>query len=204
MKHGGKEKSGSSAATAESWANRLRRGEVEAVGQVRARVQRILAFRGLSIPQEERGDLEQEIMTQVWQAVNRTGFDATAGFWGFVEVVASRRCIDWFRTRREILPLQPDLHAPDPDPLQETLKNERLALAANSLAALDPTCRKLISLHLEEKKSYRELAQILGKSEGALRVQMYRCVQSARKILRKLEKTRARQKETQPEAARPS
>lgn len=34
-------------------------------------------------------------MTEIWRAVNRSGFDVSLGFWGFVETVTARRCIDW-------------------------------------------------------------------------------------------------------------
>ena len=78
----------------------MRLGEAAAVDHVRARVRKILAFKRLRIPDQDRDDLEQEIMTEVWQAVNRPEFDFTAGFWGFVEIVTSRRCIDWLRSRK--------------------------------------------------------------------------------------------------------
>ena len=87
------------------WARRMRLGEAAAVDHVRARVRKILAFKRLRIPGQDRDDLEQEIMTEVWQAVNRPGFDFTAGFWGFVEVVTSRRCIDWLRSRKVSAPI---------------------------------------------------------------------------------------------------
>jgi DNA-directed RNA polymerase specialized sigma24 family protein len=76
------------------------RGRPEAVNEVRQRVERIVAFRGYRIPTEEKRDLVQEVMTQLWSAVNRADFDAGGGFWGFVEVVTARRCVDWLRRRR--------------------------------------------------------------------------------------------------------
>jgi RNA polymerase sigma factor (sigma-70 family) len=158
-------------------------GDAAAVDHVRARVRRILAFKRLRIPDQDREDLEQEIMTEVWQAVNRPGFDLTAGFWGFVEVVASRRCIDWLRSRRVRLPLSEDLLDSGKSPLQKTLDNERTGLAEKVLAALDPDCRKLILLRLREGCSYSAIARDLGKTEGALRVQMYRCIRAAQQLL---------------------
>lgn len=172
--------------SSESWAHRLRRGDASAVLQVRERVCKILAYRGLGIPEGERDDVEQEIMMQVWQAVNRPDFDASAGFWGFVEVVTARRCIDWVRGHRARLPLRPTLRDRRKGPFQRTLDGERVRLVAAAVAELDPPCRELISLHLDQGRSYRQLSKILGKSEGALRVQMYRCIRSARRSLEKL------------------
>lgn len=165
------------------WARRMQRGEAAAVDHVRERVRKILRFKRLGIPGQERDDLEQEIMTVVWQAVNRPGFDFTAGFWGFVEVVSSRRCIDWLRSRKVSAPISEDLLDSGKSPLQKTLDNERADLAEKVLATLDPDCRKLILLRLREGRSYSKIARDLGKTEGALRVQMYRCIRAAQQLL---------------------
>lgn len=162
---------------------RIRAGEPDAVQQVRRRVRKILGFKGLRVPDDQRDDLEQEVVTQVWQAVNRPRFDPDGGFWGFVELVTSRRCIDWLRSRKPSSPLNESLEDRGPGPLGRTLSQERTKLALSVLESLDPSCRELISLRVGEGLSYRELATRLGKSEGALRVQMFRCVQRSRELL---------------------
>lgn len=172
------------ACTPADWAIRLRRGDPSAAREVRTRVSRILQHGTLSIPDDEREDLEQGVLAEVWQAVNRTGFDFSGGFWGFVEVVTSRRCIDWLRTRKQSLPLIEHLpHSHTGRPLKEILEKERARLAADVLASLGAPCRKLITLKLHRDMRYSEISEILGKSEGALRVQFYRCIRSARKLL---------------------
>lgn len=170
----------------EHWARRLQCGDPDAVRVVRERVGRILSYGALEIPSQDRDDLAQEIMTEIWQAVNRSRFDLSAGFWGFVEVVTSRRCIDWLRARREGTSLADDLVSGAKGPLRQTLEREQGRLASQVLMSLEPQCRELITLRLRDDLSYREIAKILGKSEGTLRVQVYRCVQHARKTLQRL------------------
>jgi RNA polymerase sigma factor (sigma-70 family) len=153
---------------------------------VRERVRRILGFRRLGIPSHELADLEQEVMTQVWRAVNRPGFDPGAGIWGFVEIVTSRRCIDWLRSRRPVLPLDETMRDRARDPLGSALGLESRRLASEALASLDSSCRELISFRIGEGMSFKELSARLGRSEQALRVQMYRCVRAARKSLERL------------------
>jgi RNA polymerase sigma factor (sigma-70 family) len=131
-------------------------------------------------------DLEQEIVTQIWQAVNRPRFDAEAGFWGFVELVTARRCIDWLRARRSVVPLSDALLDLRDDPLEMTLGDERTRIASGALEYLDSGCRELIHLRLKTGWSYQELSSRLGKSEGALRVQMHRCIQKAREAFERL------------------
>lgn len=137
------------------------------------------------MPHEDRNDLEQEVMTQLWQAVNRAGF-STDRFWGFVEVLTTRRCIDWLRTRRDTVPLDETFASTTPGPLGAALAQEDTELAHAALAQLAKPCRDLIYLHFAMRKPYKELSGLLGKSEGALRVQLHRCVAEARRILAEL------------------
>jgi RNA polymerase sigma-70 factor (ECF subfamily) len=148
-------------------------------------VRRILTFRRLGIPREERRDLEQVIVVQLWEAVRRQGFEG-AGFWGLVETVAARRSIDWLRARRDevdadALPEQPDPHH---GPLRRVLDRERAERLEAILARLSPDCRELLRLHFMEGKPYAEIAAETGKSQGALRVQLHRCVKRAGGLLR--------------------
>ena len=177
--------------TSEQWVGRLRRGEAEAVRQVRFRVAQILRGRRLHIPPQERDDLEQQIVTEVWQGVNRSSFDVSIGFWGFVEVVSSRRCIDWLRSRRQAGdPLDAEIRDRRADPLQRSLREERSRRAAQILASLEPSCRDLIVMRFREDLSYRRIAERLGKDEGAVRVQMYRCIRRARREVEELPRAR--------------
>jgi len=169
----------------EVWARRLQRGEPTAVNKVRQRVRKILSHGRLAIPGQERDDLEQQVVTEIWQAVHRPGFDFTGGFWSFLEVVTSRRCIDWLRTRKDEDVLVDQYRSRTRGPLQQTLQRERAVVALEVLSALKPACRHLITLRFQQGMTYAEIATHLGKSEGALRVQFHRCIESARKILKR-------------------
>lgn len=173
--------------SAQSWAQGLRNGEPRAVERVRERVGRILAYRGLRISRQDLDDLQQEVLVQIWRSVSRPDFDSSAGFWGFVELVAARRCIDWLRTRKHAIPPDDDLRSSSKSPFEHTLGRERASLASAVLARLHPDCRRLITLRLRDGLPYSELAPILGVSEGALRVRLYRCIGSAQKIVRELQ-----------------
>ena len=157
----------------------LKRGDREATDAVRHRVRKVLAFRGYGIPTEERRDLEQIVLVQLWEAVDRPGFDASR-FWGLVEVLTARRCVDWLRRRRP-LTVEVTEALPDPQsrPDESAIARQRLEVARSVLKELPATCRQLLDLHVAKGLSYREISRLLGKSEGALRVQMTRCIQRA-------------------------
>lgn len=126
-------------------------------------------------------------MTQLWRAATGPSFDTQAGFWGFVEVVTARRCIDWLRSQRASEPLDESLIDGREGPLDQALHEERLRLASAVLKRLSGRCQELIQLRVREKKSYREISKMLGKSQQALRVRLFRCIQAARLKLDELE-----------------
>lgn len=165
-------------------AERLRQRDPAGIAQVRARVRRLLAHTSFRIPAADREDLEQEILVQLWQIVCRPGFDDGPGFWKLLEVVTCRRAIDWRRAVRPGGPMTTDPLDPRPNVLGELLNDERRRLARQALEQLAPPCQELVRLHVFEGKTYDEIARLQGRKPGALRVQMYRCVQHARSILR--------------------
>ena len=159
------------------------RGAPGAVDRIRRRVRRIAACSAYRIPRTEREDLEQEVMAQLWQAVNRPGYDSSRRFLGFVDVVATRRCIDWLRRRREHYPLREEFPSAAVGPLRVVLGQEKLELAYTALAQLGKPCRELVYLRLGMEMPYGEISAKLGKSENALRVQMFRCIEEARRVI---------------------
>ena len=165
------------------------RGEPEAAQRVRSRVQIIVGFRGYGIPTEDRKDLVQQVMAQAWQRMNGDGIPSLDDFWGFIEVVTARRCIDWLRrhkTRGGEVSLDVELVDHRQDPYQSTEERQRRRLAVAALSQISEPCRKLIYLHAGRNLSYAEIAPILGRSEGALRIQMFRCMRRARRALAEL------------------
>lgn len=127
-------------------------------------------------------------MTQLWQTASGPDVEFGPAFWGLVETVAARRVIDWLRVTRNHLPLETETSSRS-NPLADTLAREQGAIARSILGQLPEDCRRLIQLHLGEERTYREISGILGKSEGALRVQMHRCIGTARALLRDARQT---------------
>ena len=161
-------------------------GDEQAAAVVLERAGRIVGFRGFGIPREDRRDIQQQVVTEAWRAAQRPDFDFEEGFWGFVETIAARRCIDWMRAERPRAALEPELPDRGRDPLATLLSHERVELARAALSQLDPACRDLIELHAGQQKTYREIAEVVGDSEGALRVRLHRCVKQARAMLEAL------------------
>jgi RNA polymerase sigma factor (sigma-70 family) len=127
------------------------------------------------------------VLAQLWRAAGKPDFEAGDSFWGFVETVATRRCIDWLRGKRPTS-LDPEIEIRDSRaaPLESMLDDEKRELARMSVARLELPCRELIRLRATEGKSYTEIAGLLDRSEQALRAQMYRCIGKARAMMTRL------------------
>lgn len=160
------------------------RAEPDAVAEVEKIVTKIVAARGYGIPPEDRRDIGQEIMGQLWQAVRRPGFDPGERFVGFIEVVSSRRCVDWYRAQRPIVELDPELRDRRADAGDRAARGDRRRQVREAVEALPAACRELLTLRFGREMSYRELAARLGASEGTIRVRLHRCIGKARERLR--------------------
>jgi RNA polymerase sigma factor (sigma-70 family) len=174
----------------DSLAGRFRRGEPDAVSATVALVGKAVRYRGHTIPFDERPDVIQDAIVALVAAVKGRSFADDDAFNGFVRMVAYRRCIDWTRQAmrkarldppvREVVEAEKRLHAKD-----------RRKLAVEILAQLKRPCRELLSLRIGRGLTYDQMAQLLGRSEGALRTQVHYCLKKARAIL---QRRRRRQK----------
>jgi len=156
------------------------------VRRVRKLVRRVVRFRGYYIPADERADVVQEVMLEVWRSVSGAGSEAPRSVEALVRSIAYRRCVDWMRRRRasraiEGLPVET---ARGPDAEYDDAEQRRLGMLI--LARLRPPCRELFRLHAVLHLSYRQIGERLGRSEGALRTQMCECLKEAREIHRRL------------------
>jgi RNA polymerase sigma factor (sigma-70 family) len=164
-------------------ARRFLAKEARTVAEIRRMVARIVRFHGYGVPPGDRDDVVQETLLQIWEAVRKPTFDSSRSFGSFVQTVAARRCIDRMRTHKTTVPLNPGLPHSTTGPLGNLMQKERVDLVREVFDRLKEACRELIRLHITEKKTYGQIAERLGRTEGALRVQMHQCIREARTIL---------------------
>jgi len=113
-------------------------------------------------------DLAQETFILVWENLQGFREEANIGTWIFR--IASNHCLRQLeknkRTQKTALPLQfPEEVIPD--------RTAEVEMLYRFIAELPETDRIIISLELEEVKQ-GEIAQILGLSEGNVRVRIHR------------------------------
>lgn len=128
---------------------------------------------------EDREDLFQEIMFQLWKAFPGFRGDAKVSTW--IYRVALNTAIASFRKNKPAIKFTyavPDL--PEEQPSEElALRHQRLFAA---LKRLDDIEKALMTLYLEEL-SYQQIAEIVGINENYVGVKLNRIKSKLQKIL---------------------
>jgi RNA polymerase sigma-70 factor, ECF subfamily len=121
---------------------------------------------------EERRDLLQEILFQLWQARERYRGEAKLGTW--IYRIALNTAITGLRqARRRPQQVPLDRHTADRPNEPEPVVDPRLQALQSAIRTLPPVDRGLVLLHLEER-SYEEIAEVLGISVNHVGVKLTR------------------------------
>lgn len=130
---------------------------------------------------DDKQDLYQEIMVQLWNAYPRFRGEAKFGTWLYQ--IAINTAIAGFRKGKRTVQyesLDPSLtETGDSSSAQE--EQERLDLLYKAIGHLNEIERAIVMLYLEDK-TYEEMEDILGISNGALRVKMHRIKDKLRQL----------------------
>lgn len=120
-------------------------------------------------PAQDREELVQEIVTQLWRSFSR--YDDAQPFSTWMYRVALNVAISWVRRhslrRRHMTTLGDEVdHVVDTRAAENDseTEDERIAFLREFIADLDPLSRALMLLYLEAR-SHREIAAILGISQ---------------------------------------
>ena len=130
---------------------------------------------------EEREDLLQEMMYQLWRAFG--SFDKRSKFSTWMYRVCLNTALTYKRKSRKAVGESISLdHYEIPDEGTEN-KEETIALLYDAIASLNPVNKAVILLSLEEL-SYEEIAQITGLSRSNVSVRLVRAKKELEKLLR--------------------
>jgi RNA polymerase sigma-70 factor (ECF subfamily) len=162
---------------------RAARGEAEAFGDLYERhvdaIYRYVYFRVDNAAEAE--DLTATVFLKAWEALGRYR-DNDMRFRALLYRIAHNLIIDRHRTRKSEEPLESaDGHSAD---LRETeagiIARERLQRLSAALARLEPAQQQVLTLRFIGGLSHAETAQVVGKSDGAVRVLQHRALAALR------------------------
>ncbi|HLZ08566.1 MAG TPA: sigma-70 family RNA polymerase sigma factor [Chloroflexota bacterium] len=129
-------------------------------------------------------DLTEIVFLKAWEAIDRYQ-PRGVPFVAWLYRLAHNLVVDSYRSRRQTVPLDDLTEAEEPGADVMELVEERLDAeeVRAALRTLSPEHQQLIVLRFVEGLSHAEVAEITGKSEGAMRVVQYRALQMLARAL---------------------
>jgi len=168
--------------------DRAKNGDGEAFGRLYDmhvdRVYRHIYFRISNAADAE--DLTQQVFIKAWQAIGK--YNKTASpFLAWLIKIGHNLVIDFYRSKKSEVCLDCDIVAAgtgsDPAYLAEAYFDRQEI--RQSINKLPGDQQQVILMRFIEDFSYAEIAAVLGKSEGAIRVILHRGLKQLKTILEK-------------------
>ncbi len=132
-------------------------------------------------------DITGQVFTRMLEAI-KAGRPWQTSFSGWLYRIAHNLVIDYYRRRSRASFVEIDEAAPTPsregDPFQAVEMQINRARLRNALASLTEEQAQVITLRFLEELSIAETAEIMGKTEGAIKALQYRAVLALKKVLR--------------------
>ncbi len=142
---------------------------------------------------ERAREMAQETFIRVYVA--RARFDASRKFRPWVLCIARNLCLNELK-RKKAVPMESleeyassareetgeVLQSPADGPDGLLMMAERYELLAEALASLDHESREIVTLRFFERMQARDIAEIVGSTEGAVRTRLHRILKSLRDV----------------------
>lgn len=138
---------------------------------------------------EDAEDLTQLVFLQAWRAVPRYKLTGTP-FVAWLFTIAHNLVMSFYRRSKITSPLEDNAREDrsENDPEQSAVvkfDQERIRAA---ITQLRPEHQQVVTLRFLENLPHRDIADVLGKSEGAVRVIQHRALGELRRILEREER----------------
>jgi RNA polymerase sigma-70 factor (ECF subfamily) len=162
-----------------------RQGDEQAAAELVRRHARALArfLAGAGAPDGELDDLVQEALIRAFRAA--AGFRGQCQFRTWLLTIGTNVLKDFGRRakRRQVVPLDEDLRAPDGDPHDAAVAGEAEQRLRDELARLPRLQREVFLLRAQQGLEYDEIAAALDTTPGAARVHYHHAVKRLKEHL---------------------
>jgi len=169
---------------------RAQRGDTDAFGELYdLYVDGIYRYIYFRVDREEALDMTENVFLKVWENLKSYRKVNNKFFSSWLYRIAHNIVVDYYRMRKEVVDIS-KLHLPD-----EKRMNDPVVLAEQSLSQdvlkeaigkLNKQYRQLILLKFINGLDNREIAGIMRRSEGNLRILKFRALKSLRRILEEM------------------
>jgi len=172
---------------------KAKKGEKEAFGLLYDKYAAVIYryfFLRLGGQKEIAEDLTQEVFLDVWRNIGNYNVKGVP-FVSYLYTVARNALTDYWRTKRKYVDFE-DLAESSfvaySNDVENTLDEKReMEIIKKALGYLEPAYQEVLIMKFVEDLSNKEIASVLGKSEGAVRVIQHRAIKQLKKHLQKYE-----------------
>ena len=129
-------------------------------------------------------ELVQDTFVRAFQSLD--GFRGESSFRTWLFTIERRLLLDRRRAerrRRDRVEVQEDDATTEYDALDSLVAGEVEGRVRGAMKALSPTQREVFTLRVSEGLSYKEIAQLVGTTEGAARVHYHNALRKVKEIL---------------------
>ena len=151
-------------------------------------VDKIFRFIYFKVPGDHAEDLTEDVFVKVME--KKHSFDPLkSSFSTWIYTIARNTVIDFFRTNKQTNELSEYVEDTNPNVKPDVLASKKIETQnlRKALKTLPKDKQDLVILRFIDELSYQEMSQILGKSEGSIRITMMRALRDLRTVLEKLE-----------------
>ena len=132
--------------------------------------------------QQDAEDLTESVFIKAWKGLGMYRGEVPFKTWIFR--IANNTVIDHYRTRKEYLPLdEGSLVSEQHDMEDKLLSEEKMIQLADIISRLSPIHQHVLILRFINGLCVRDVAQILDRSESAVKTLQYRALKAARAFL---------------------
>jgi RNA polymerase sigma-70 factor, ECF subfamily len=133
---------------------------------------------------EDARDLAQEAFVQAFRSLSN--FRQRSSFSTWLYRIAMNLCLNHLKSTGRMDPAEIDGSVRDrrPNSLEAILTDERARALAAAIEALPPQQKATLTLRVHEGLSHREIAEVLGCSEGTAKANYFHAVRGLQRNLR--------------------
>jgi RNA polymerase sigma-70 factor (ECF subfamily) len=165
--------------------DRWKTGDSRAATQLVGRHSQALArFAASAGEREGIEELVQDTFVRAFASLDSFRGESTLRTWLFT--IERRLMLDRRRTERrsrETVPVEESDHVSEYGALDALIAEEAQEKVRRSLEALSPTQREVFTLRVQQGLSYREIAEVVGSTEGAARVHYHNAIRTVKEFL---------------------
>lgn len=136
--------------------------------------------------EQQAKDVYQEAFVAMWRNIKDNKFSAEneTAINGYLFKIAKYKWLDHVRSvkYKNTTFINREIEYDEPDTDENEVQNRKIKIIMDSISQLGERCQLLLKLFYFERKSFKEIAEILAIDEAYARTAKYRCQEQLKKM----------------------